>query len=177
VFTQVDEAGLVADDLQNLSLPIHHIFVLQNLLDGYHFASLLLLSLYAKSTISKITPERTYFINLAESATAEHLQKVVFVEFARWLRCGSRSDTTPRRLPHCVDHLRELRREVGRGRLVPILSGGSWPAVRIGLGKNFVQLEGLLLSLLSGFLHSNLINFKGCPSLVLWVNSIIKQAG
>ena len=49
VFAQVDEAGLVTDDLKNLSLPIHHVFVLQNLLDCYHFSSFLLLSLHAKN--------------------------------------------------------------------------------------------------------------------------------
>ena len=82
------------------------------------------------------------------------MQKVIFIEFGdRLRRCRGGGDG-PRCLAHGVYHLCKFRREIGRGRLVPFFLRGGGPADRIGLGENFVQLERLLLTLLSGFLHS-----------------------
>ena len=41
VLAQVDEAGLVLNELEDLNLPVHHVFVLENLLHGDNLTRLL----------------------------------------------------------------------------------------------------------------------------------------
>ena len=60
VVAQIDQAALVAYDLQNLSLPIHHVLVFQNLLDGHYFASILLLSLHEITRLARLNLDKTY---------------------------------------------------------------------------------------------------------------------
>lgn len=63
---QVDQTRLALYQLQNLSLPIHHVFVLEDLFDGDNFFGFLDLSL----------------VNFAKGSAAQDLQEVVVVEFA-----------------------------------------------------------------------------------------------
>lgn len=55
VLLQVDQAALPADQAQNLGLPIHHVFILQYLLDCYQFARLFPLSLERTNRVRRAT--------------------------------------------------------------------------------------------------------------------------
>ena len=96
VLTQVQQAALVPYQLQYLSLPIHHVLILEYLLYRHDLSCLLQLSLHKQikhtgedlvrlTDFIQLRQGTTYLINFSECTASKHLHEVIFVEFACYM--------------------------------------------------------------------------------------------